>query len=166
MMRLYKYILRGLIGVAFAGGLVACAGLPSVPANTTAPSSIQSEAEPVSGLGAQVLAPGECGLFLWSQANLSKLVFFKRAQATDAALSLSDRHYDLDLVSEDGEVFGQFLTSSTFSDRQDGMVALDFQPGEMLIDGQRISDGLITHTDAAGWRTVVPVAGVRACLNE
>lgn len=165
-MRLTEYFWRGPIAAALIGAVVACAGGPSMPVNMAVDSSRERDAEPVSGLGAQVLAPGECGLFLWSQANLSKLVFFRRAQTSAAALSLSDRRYDLQLVSEGGEVFGQFLTRNEFSDGQGGIVELAFQPGAMLIDGQRTSGGLITHTDAAGWRTIVPVAGVRACLDE
>ena len=56
-MRLTEYFWRGPIAAALIGAVVACAGGPSMPVNMAVDSFRERDAEPVSGLGAQALAP-------------------------------------------------------------------------------------------------------------
>jgi len=119
---------------------------------------------PVSGLGPQTLAPGECGLFLWSKTDLSKFIFFSKAQSGQAVMAQGEVVRSLTQTRTEGEIFGQFTTSMRFAVRRpEQNITLEFEAGEMLEDGQRIERGLLTASGQDGWRTKLPVLGVRAC---
>ncbi len=121
---------------------------------------------PVSGLGPQQLAAGECGLFLWSKTDPSKFIFFSKALTGAAKFSSADSVLDLRQSGVSGDIFGQFNTSMSYSAQEGSIVALTFSEGELLNGGQRIEDGLISVTDQEGWITKLPVLGVRACQPE
>jgi hypothetical protein len=118
---------------------------------------------PAEGLGPQTLATGDCGLWLWSQTDVDKLIFFSLGQSGRAKLRLAGSTQELQQESATGEIFGQFLTNTVYADQLGGRVNVSLAPGEELIDGQRISSGLITWTDSEGWQIKAPVLGVRAC---
>ncbi|MEO0882945.1 MAG: hypothetical protein AAFY34_09435 [Pseudomonadota bacterium] len=117
-----------------------------------------------SGLPPQRLDPGDCGLFLWSQTEITRLVFFARAGENVASVFIEDGAVPLTLTRARGDIFGQFLTDLTYvipaSDRQ---ISVTFTPGEELEGGARISSGRISYMDSEGWTRVLPVLGVRAC---
>lgn len=121
---------------------------------------------PQSGLGPQTLQPGECGLFLWSQTDTSKFIFFTRAVSGTALVSQSAGPVDLAQTTAGGEIFGQFNTETSYAASDGALVQLKIVAGEELEGGQRISSGLITTTDPEGWVTKLPVLGVRACQPE
>jgi len=140
-------------------------------ATETAPQTVDLAGEavsevPQSGLGPQQLAPGECGLFLWSKTDTSSFIFFSRAASGDAVFRPEDERLDLQQVGAGGTIFGQFNTEQRYTSSDGGAVELTFEAGESLSGGQRISDGLITMTDVDGWRTKLPVLGLRACMPE
>jgi len=118
---------------------------------------------PSEGLGPQSLQVGQCGLWLWSQTDTAKLIFFSRGQTGKAKLRLAGTTQTLTQRAATGEIFGQFLTDTVYVDQSGGEVRVSLVPGDELIDGQRISSGLITWTDAEGWQIKAPVLGVRAC---
>lgn len=118
-----------------------------------------------SGLPAQSLEPGECGLFLWSVSGDPQFVFFSKADTGRAKLLLDGVETPLTLTAIDGNIFGQFTTRSVWVvDGQGAQVDLELVPGEVLIDGQRVSGGRLKQVDPEGWETFVPVAGARACM--
>ena len=159
----YSYGMLGL-GLAVLAG---CASNSSEPATEpVAPRASASSAIPASGLGPQQLAPGECGLFLWSKTDSSKFIFFSRATSGQALFKYQDNSLNLQQVSAGGTIFGQFNTEQGYQTTDGQSVALTFESGARMDGGQRIDNGLITVTDAEGWRTKLPVLGIRACLPE
>jgi hypothetical protein len=126
-------------------------------------------ANTAGGLQARELTPqnlpaGTCGMFLWSMGSPRRFVFFSEAASSKATAFLNDRETTLTLVASRGDVFGEFLTEAEYRSA-DGMdVRLSILPGEMMENGQRVSSGNLVLKDLAGWETVLPVAGLRACM--
>jgi len=144
--------------------LTACASPVVTPvsepiADIATTDTVQTE----RGLPPQRLAPNECGLFLWSKTDASKFVFFTRAGESDALFLLNDAPTKLRTLSEGGDIFGQFYTKMKFKTEAGLDVSLSYEAGEQLTDGARIKNGLMQYTDEKGWRTVLPVLGVRVC---
>ncbi|MEL7545349.1 MAG: hypothetical protein AAGJ84_01780 [Pseudomonadota bacterium] len=162
-------MIRFILGLGLSVALSACASAP--PARTTqspppprAPTAVS--VIPSTGLAPQALNAGECGLFLWAQTDINKLVFFSKGQTNRAVFKVADATYNLSARTYAGNVFGQFLTRMVYGDGTGGIVELTFESGEELIGGQRIEGGLITRTSPDGWQVKLPVLGVRACLPE
>ena len=121
---------------------------------------------PSSGLGPQELLIGECGLFLWSQTDVSKFIFFSKALSGTATFAQNELPLALTQIGAGGDIFGQFNTDMTYLTEDGREIALSVEPGEALEGGQRISRGLINVRDQQGWDTKLPVLGVRACKQE
>lgn len=121
---------------------------------------------PNSALGPQELLTGECGLFLWSQTDVSKFIFFSKALSNQALFAQDDVPIALTQISAGGDIFGQFNTRMTYLADDGREVALVLEAGEVLDGGQRIESGLISIRDREGWDTKLPVLGVRACQQE
>lgn len=121
---------------------------------------------PSSGLGPQDLPAGECGLFLWSKTDLSKLIFFSKALSGQAVFAQSDDPIQLTQTRAGGDIFGQFNTRMTYLSEDGREIQLSLEPGEMMNGGQRLQSSLVNLVDAEGWQTVLPVLGVRACQPE
>lgn len=157
-----------LLALLLGFGLSACASPSSPTPQSPPPPRLLTAVSviPVIGLAPQNLNAGECALFLWAQTDINKLIFFSKGQTNRAVLKLSEATYNLQVQRVGGDVFGQFLTRTIYSDGTGGQVELTFDPGEELIDGQRIRNGLITRTAGDGWQIKLPVLGVRACIPE
>lgn len=151
-------------GVALV--LAGCASTATEQTVSEPVTSTAREAIPASGLGPQELAPGECGLFLWSKTDPTKFIFYSQALSGTALFKPTDRTLSLEQVAAGGTIFGQFNTEQGYNADDGSSVQLAFEPGDLLEGGQRIADGLITMTDAEGWRTKLPVLGIRACMPE
>ncbi|MEM9740838.1 MAG: hypothetical protein AAF829_13335 [Pseudomonadota bacterium] len=121
---------------------------------------------PRRGLPAQELDVGECGLFLWSLSGEPTFIFFAKATQNSATMLIGAQERTLARTASDGDIFGQFMTQMGWVSPDTGhRVDLVFEAGELLGEGQRISNGRIKLVDGEGWETIIPVAGVRACLN-
>ena len=118
---------------------------------------------PASALGPQELASGECGLFLWSQTDISKFIFYSKALSGTARMAQGDTPLELEQITAGGDIFGQFNTRMGYAAQDGREVELTVVPGEMLIGGQRLQSGLLSLTDREGWQTKLPILGVRAC---
>ena len=121
---------------------------------------------PSSGLGPQEVLTGECGLFLWSQTDTSKFIFFSKALSGQAAFAQGDVPMSLTQTRAGGDIFGQFNTRMEYITTDNRAVELTLEPGEMLEGGQRLERGLLSLADREGWLTKLPVLGVRACKGE
>nr|WP_156780829.1 hypothetical protein [Hyphomonas sp. Mor2] len=121
---------------------------------------------PSSGLGPQELLAGECGLFLWSQTDVSKFIFFSKALSGTAVFAQGEEPITLTQVTAGGDIFGQFNTDMFYFTEDGRELSLTMTPGDLLDGGQRIERGLITIRDREGWDTKLPVLGVRACQQE
>ncbi|MCH9752191.1 MAG: hypothetical protein K0U61_08235 [Alphaproteobacteria bacterium] len=121
---------------------------------------------PSSALGPQELLVGECGLFLWSQTDVSKFIFFSKALSGTAAFAQGEIPLALTQIGAGGDIFGQFNTNMSYLTEDGRELSLSMEPGEILEGGQRIANGLINVRDKQGWDTKLPVLGVRACKQE
>lgn len=121
---------------------------------------------PRSGLGPQELQPGECGLFLWSQTDVSKFIFFSRALSGTALFAQDEAPMALTQSGAGGNIFGQFNTEMRYIADDGRQLELTLEPGDELQGGQRVERGLINLTDGEGWQTKLPALGVRACQPE
>ena len=161
---------RFLVASLVLGLLAACSSTPDDPAAERARMLALKPAidsVPQSALGPQTLQVGECGLFLWSQTDVSKFIFFSRALSGTALFAQGETPISLTQLLAGGDIFGQFNTRMTYVSDGDGrQLELTIEPGEILQGGQRIEQGLITMTDRQGWQTKLPVLGVRACQQE
>lgn len=161
--------------------LSACSSAPTAStrvATTTAPAAATGPVEstdqrpailtvPTKGLPAQTLEPGDCGLFLWSQTDARKFIFFRRAGDGFANMLIGETNAALIATDFSGDIFGQFFTEQKFDSRSTGhTIDLSFSPGEELNLGARISSGRIRVLDPEGWVTTIPIVGVRACQPQ
>lgn len=161
-MRTLHYAIVALTGLALGG----CVTSPPEPKATSLQQRSAAVTQvPRSGLDAQALDVNECGLFLWSKTDTTKFIFFSKAMSGQAVFKPGEETLQLEQVTAGGTIFGQFNTKQGYRSSDGQIVELVFEAGEALIDGQRISDGLITVTDVEGWRTVLPVLGIRACVS-
>jgi hypothetical protein len=139
----------------------ACQSVP--PETEPQPGPTADVAEAPRGLPPQRLGKDECGLFLWSKADISRFVFFSRASEDTALAYLNNASVELIRTGRAGDIFGQFFTETTYLADSGLEVRLSFEPGEELVDGARISSGIINFSDVDGWRNVLPVLGARVC---
>ncbi|WP_084399993.1 hypothetical protein [Henriciella aquimarina] len=118
---------------------------------------------PESGLGPQQLESNECGLFLWSKTDATQFIFFEKSQTGRATMKLGAETVELVQTVNSGVIFGEFMTEQGFAAPGGEQVMLTIVPGDELQGGQRVESGRLTVTTPEGWRTVIPVLGVRAC---
>jgi len=121
---------------------------------------------PSSGLGPQELASGECALFLWSQTDVSKFIFFSKALSGSSVFAQGEIPIVMTQSGAGGSIFGQFNTEMEYLAEDGRRLQLEIEPGDDLEGGQRIQSGLLTMIDTQGWETKLPVLGVRACQQE
>ena len=154
-------LLGSVISLSAAVLLSACGTTSSGASETTAQSVAASA--PRTGLPAQTLSAGECGLFLWTRREQPQFVFFSKA-GTESALFWADNGAQtLSRTGVGGEIFGQQLTEQNFALSDGRSIELRMTPGEQLVGGQRVPEATLTVIDGEGWRTLVPVAGVTVC---
>lgn len=154
---LYSPVCAGLM-------LTACATAAPKPASANkAMSTIPSVEAPTSGLTAQQLRTGECGLFLWTKGLPNTLIFFSKAGTNAALIKSNNAEEPATLIRVEGDIFGQFMTRQTYQTSNNVIVSLSFSAGKTMEDGQRIDNGRLTRRSTEGWETIIPVVGVRAC---
>lgn len=151
-------------------GLTACSSTPEIdPQEARARLLAMAPAidsVPSSGLGPQEVLAGECALFLWSQTDTTKFIFFSKALSGTATFAQGELPIDLVQTGAGGDFFGQFNTETRYISDDGREISLKVVPGERMNGGQRVEQGLISLTDKEGWLTKLPVLGVRACQPE
>lgn len=120
-------------------------------------------AQTKSGLAAQSLNPGECGLFLWTRRESPEFVFFSKSGTETAKFWYDKAEQALNRTGAGGDVFGQQLTEQFFSLPDGRTLELDMTPGDLLVGGQRVPEATLKVLDADGWATMIPAAGVTVC---
>lgn len=142
--------------------LPACASKPAPAQTVTSAANVIAR---TGELPSQTLAPGACGLFLWTQSSPVRFVFFAEAGSDKAVMNIDGTESPLELTASRGTLFGQFMTEMTYRS-PDGNVGLSFRPGELLDGGQRIQNGRLSLVSRDGWETMIPVLGLSACQPE
>lgn len=137
---------RGAGGLGLSLVLAACSTTAdSEPRLSVAPAIVN----PTSGLPAQTLGPGECGLFGWDTSSLPTFVFFATA---GRALYLSS----------DGEA--ETLTPvGPFPSEEYGPLKLTLGAAEPLIAGTRYAQARVTQVLDDGFTRVRPLVILRSC---
>lgn len=155
---------------AFA--MAACSSSPEPAPPEPAPPAVDTQTllpavnvVPESGIGPQQLARNECGLFLWSKTDPTQFIFFERAQSGRATMQIGADSVEVTQTVNRGEIFGEFMTEQGFAAPGGEQVMLSLVPGEQLQGGQRVEEGKLDITTQEGWRTLIPVLGVRACRS-
>ena len=119
--------------------------------------------EQMPGLPTQKLEPGECGLFLWTQKQPRRFVYFAKANEPTAMLGVEDTPETMRQTSVSGGLFGQFMTEQVWMRPSGQSAQLTLVPGQPLENGQRLRSAKLTLESPEGWETIVPVLGLRAC---
>jgi hypothetical protein len=146
--------------------LAACA--TSGPA-TTAPAGGVADQPPASAtvsLPAQTLEPGTCGLFLWTRDEPRHFILFFVAGAPTARAVLNGQEQALSVVSQKGDVFGQFLSRMILQTADGESVSLTLTPGEEIDGGRRVPLARMISKDGEGWEIITPLTGLTACQPE
>lgn len=157
------------LSLALAVATVGCASSPAAPQDARAQMlALQPaiDSVPSSGLGPQDLLSGECGLFLWSQTDVTKFIFFSKALSGTALFAQGEEPISLTQTTAGGSIFGQFNTRMEYVSKDNRALSLTLVPGEVMDGGQRLESGLISLADREGWLTKLPVLGVHACQLE
>ena len=142
--------------------LTACASKPKPEAPAISAADVVSR---TGELPPQTLPPGACGLFLWTNGEPLRFIFFSQAGTDTAVMEIDGEQRALRLTSSKGELFGQFMTRMTYAS-DNGNVGVSFTPGEQLDGGQRIEGGHLSLVGKDGWETMIPVFGLSACQPD
>ncbi|MEE2877753.1 MAG: hypothetical protein VX593_02000 [Pseudomonadota bacterium] len=163
-----KKLSHALVGAAL---LSACSSQPE-PAPVQTPSVDPQTLVPAvnvvpeSGLGPQTLAKNECGLFLWNRTDASQFIFFQKEQSGEAVMQIGANAANVMQTINRGSIFGEFMTEQGFAGPNGEQIMLTVVPGEELQGGQRVEQGKLEITTSEGWKTLIPVVGVRACQQR
>nr|WP_321361823.1 hypothetical protein [uncultured Hyphomonas sp.] len=149
-----------LSGLAFLG---ACAS-SGAPPEADVPTGASTAA--TASLPAQTLEPGTCGLFLWTRDEPRHFVLFFGAGDTTAKAIMNGRQQTLRVDSQDGDVFGQFLTRMAFSAPDGDDITLTMTPGEQIEGGRRVPLARMIYDNEEGWEIITPLTGLTACQPE
>ncbi len=156
----------GLFGFVLAT-LAACStpGEARPPAGTVREAPVSLAGVPAAGLPPQTLGRGECGLFLWSQTAPRRFTFFARAGEPAGLAYIEGAARAVHMTDAGAGLFGEFRSEMRFLEVNGARsLRLSLTPGEMMEGGQKVASGSLIVTDAQGWETIVPVAGLRACM--
>ncbi len=125
----------------------------------------RSERAPGQGLPPQKLAPGQCGLFVWTADQPRYLLLFSDQLSGEA------RWYDQGVIDNltigagAGErVFGQF-TEQTYRTDDGRDLTLTLIDGEEMDLGMRFARATLKFSDAEGWSKVKPVSAIATCQS-
>jgi len=143
----------------------ACASSDTaVPASKVGAGPIDVAA--TNSLPAQTLEPGTCGLFLWSRDEPRHFVFFHVAGTDTAQVVFDGREQTMEIESQSGDIFGQFLTQMTLRSEDSRPVSLTLSPGEEIDGGRRVPLARMISQDDQGWEIITPLTGLTACQPE
>ena len=144
--------------------LAACAsGVEPAPKAGVRSVEVTAASAATESLPAQTLAPGKCGLFLWTQDEPRRFVLFYEAGAASAKAVLNGQETALAIESQGGDVFAQFMTRIDFRAPNGVPVSLALEPGDLIEGGRRVPLARMVSQDDEGWETIVPLAGLTAC---
>lgn len=119
---------------------------------------------PFAALPPQILAPGQCGLFLWARTTPPRLILMAVQNPGVARVSYKGKTLDLPLTAWDGEVaFGQYETQTFTGDGLTLTVTIRAEPATGLLGGAVVRQASVQYRDAEGWETVIATAGMIAC---
>ena len=152
---------------SLVAGLVLLGGCASTsPGSTSATDGASPVTTKVVSLPPQTLEPGACALFLWTRDDPRHFVLYFPAGASEAKAILNGRQQNLGVESQEGDVFGQFMTRMSLHDSGGQRVTLTLAPGEEIEGGRKVPLARMISKDAEGWEIITPLTGLTACQPE
>lgn len=115
-----------------------------------------------SGLPAQTLAVGECGLFVWAATPSKPFILFSEA-AKARGLWYDGAQEPLTLIEKSGEIAYDQSPENSYLRPNGQRLRLALSDAEMIEDGMRYKSGTLTVQTPEGWEKVMPVIGLAAC---
>ncbi|MEZ5897481.1 MAG: hypothetical protein R3C40_05495 [Parvularculaceae bacterium] len=146
--------------------LGACASSPDRVANPeAAPEAAQGEETEISlgELADSAIPRGECGMILWTLEADRPTPVFRFVSGKKAEVSINGAQRDLSLVSARGGASYGVSEQQTFTDDAGMTISIKVNFGMGFDGGNYLERTLITVENTAGWRTVIPSAGVAGC---
>lgn len=133
----------------------ACATTQNEPA--TSANSVKPKA-----LSAQTLAPGECGLFVWSAGEDKIFTLFSRSKTNSGVWFGPNGEAALKITGRSGvPTNGQYPKQ----DFADAGLSLVLKSPEVITQGTRYKQGTLKQQSPEGGYKVTPVVGLSMCQN-
>lgn len=157
-----SYLMRLFI-LALGLLLASCA---TAPKDNPAPASEPNESSEVSfgpltpGLAAKTLAPGECGLYVWTADAAKTFTLF----AKDSRVIYLSGGKELLLTEKNPTV--PPANSREFRDENGKALFLTLLSPQQIEEGTRYKSGRLVSLDADGWEKIVPIVGFYACQPD
>jgi hypothetical protein len=118
----------------------------------------------LTGLPAQDLETGHCGLFLWSKSPRPVFIVFATDTPAKAKISLNGKMRQLKRTLVSGEpVFGHFEKQTFSGNGVTFQLDLTFDREKPVQDGAVIKTGVLRTRSKRGFEAVVPVGGMIGC---
>ena len=157
-----SYLMRLFI-LALGVLLASCA---TAPKDNPAPASSSDESSdpffgPLTlGHAAKTLAPGECGLYVWTADAAKTFTLFAKSSRV---IYLSGGKEIL-LTEKNPTV--PPANNREFRDENGKVLSLTLLSPQQIEDGTRYKSGRLISLDADGWEKIVPIVGFYACQPD
>ena len=158
-----RILLAGVLGLIVS----ACASGGPAPQRDVA-EAMENRQSPdfVTGLPAQRLAPGQCGVFLFEARPPNQFVMFEDEAARTVKIVHAGEIYEIGFTEQPGAFLpGEAFRRIYFARAENLTFLLEGQVGGETRAGRRIEDVILTARQLDGTRTVRPLAGVRRCQD-
>lgn len=134
--------------------LQACAQTPKVHQTT----SVKTQRLP-----AQTLAPGDCGLFVWTADQERRFILFSQSQSKTGLWHDGGESHALTLIQASGDAAQNQFPNSQYSVASNTTLLLSLENRQVITDGTRFKSGTLTAKAGGAWERVSPVVGLAAC---
>lgn len=121
---------------------------------------------PLQELPTQTLVHGQCALVLWTRTTPARRVFMALNDPAGAKVQVGGKTLTLARTAWDGSaVFSQYPSQSFTGGGWTVKIGVEFDTRSGIVGGAVAPSGTLELSDAKGWSTVVPVAGMVACQS-
>jgi hypothetical protein len=145
------------------GGGPASADVSTTP---PPPSLVDGGDISLGALDGAAIPKGECGMVLWTLESERPTAIFRYVAGETAELSVNGSRREFALQQREGASgFGVFERQDFVADKgMKASVSVTFGLG--FDGGAYLERGVISVTDANGWKLVTPAAGIAGCRSK
>lgn len=167
-------LLKSAFALCLACALVACAstqdgstGAGTDEASPEARYQVKQDAPQITELKNRNLAPGQCGMLLWTASGGSPILVFRNLDGQSAEMIIDGETTRMDLVEASGAKRYGVSTNQLFTIEPgtpgETRVSVEASFGIPFEGGNYVEEGIITLRNFFGWERVTPVAGLVGC---
>ncbi len=149
-----------MMRIAFGFVFFLLLGCASIDTTTTTEEPLATEQ--ISGLSAQELDTGECGVFFWRNGAPRTFVFFQKQGQFSAKLFDQDIENIVKTEQDTSNLEVKLRYDFTYKGGNNETILVKAVFGDSLEGGRRIL-GTITTVKPDGWQEILPVIGVYVC---